>query len=43
MEASAILGMLEDALYNLLFVIDAIVSDDDRTMQSFFKHISKGA
>ena len=30
--------MLEDAFYNNLFIIDAIVSDNDRTMQDVLKH-----
>ena len=33
MEASAILKMVEDALYNHFFIIDVIFSDDDSTMQ----------
>ena len=32
MEASAFLKMVEDAFYNRFFIIDAIVSDDDRKM-----------
>ena len=43
MEASEILNMVEDALYNCFFIIDVIVSDDDRTMQAVLKHPSKGA
>ena len=43
MEASAILNMVEDELYNLFFIIDAIVSNDDRTMQAVLEHPSKGA
>ena len=42
MEASAILKMVEDALYNSLFIIDVIVSDDDSTMQAVLKHPSTG-
>ena len=42
MEASAILKMLEDAFYNHFFIIDDIVSDDDRTMQYLLKHPFKG-
>ena len=43
MEVSAILKMVEDALYNSFFIIDIIVSDDDSTMRSVLKHPSKGA
>ena len=43
MEASAILKVVEDALYNSFFIIDIIVSDDDSTMRSVLKHPSKGA
>ena len=32
MEASAILKMVEDALYNRFFIVDVIVSDDESTM-----------
>ena len=41
MEASAILKMVEYAFYNRFFIIDAIVSNDDRTMQAVLKHPSK--
>ena len=43
MEASAIMKMVEDALYNRLFIIDVIVSDDDSTIGAVLKHSSKGA
>ena len=43
MEASAILKLAEDALYNLFFIIDVIVSDDYRTMRAVLNHPSKGA
>ena len=43
MEASAILKMVEDAFYNLFFIIDAIVSDNGSTMWAVIKHQSKGA
>ena len=43
MNTSAILKMVEDALYNHLFIIDVIVSDDDSTMRAVLKHPSKGA
>ena len=43
MEASAILKMVEDALYNRFFIIGVIVSDDDSTMRDVIKHLSKGA
>ena len=42
MEASAILKMVEDALYNCFFIIDFIVSDYDNTMRAGLKHLSKG-
>ena len=32
MEASDILEMVEDALYNRFFLIDVIISNDDNTM-----------
>ena len=38
MGASAILKMVEDALYNIFFIIEIIVSDDDSTMQDVLKH-----
>ena len=38
MEASAILKMVEDELYNCVFIIDVIVRNDDSTMQAFLKH-----
>ena len=34
MEASAIMNMVEDALYNCFFIIDVIVSDDDSMKSS---------
>ena len=42
-EASAILKMVEDVLYNRFFIIDVIVRNDYRTMRAVFKHPSKGA
>ena len=42
MEASAILKMVEDALYNRFFIVDVIVSDDDSTIRSGLKHPSIG-
>ena len=38
MEASAILKMVEDALYNWFFIVDAIISDDDSTVRAVLKH-----
>ena len=38
MEASDILKMVEDAVYNQLFIIDVIVNDDDSTMQAVLKY-----
>ena len=38
MEASAILKIVEDALYNLFFIVDVIVSDDDSTMRYVLKN-----
>ena len=35
--------MVEDALYNILFIIDVIVSENDSTIQAVLKHPSKGA
>ena len=43
MEASAILNMVDDALYNRFFIIDVIVSNDDRTLQAVLKHPSKNS
>ena len=43
MEASAILKMVEDAFYNIFFIMDVIVSDDDSTIRDVLKHPSKGA
>ena len=33
--------MVEDAFYNRFFIIDVIVSDDNRTMRDVLKHPSK--
>ena len=41
METSKILRMIEDALYNLFFIIDVIVSDDDRKMRAVLKDPTK--
>ena len=35
--------MVEDALYNHLFIIDVIASDNDSTMRPVLKHLSIGA
>ena len=43
MDDSAILKMVEDAFYNLFFIVDVIVSDDDSTMRAVLKHPFKGA
>ena len=43
MEASTILKMVEDALYNRFFIIDVIVSDDDSTIRAVLEHPYKGA
>ena len=43
MKESAILKMVEDGLYNRFFVIGAIVSNDDSTMQDVLNHPYKGA
>ena len=42
MEASHILKMVEDAFYDRFFVIDVIVSDNDRTMRAVLNHSSIG-
>ena len=38
MEASAVLKMVEDALYDQFFIVDVLVSDNDSTMQAVLKH-----
>ena len=38
MEASAILKIVEDALYSTVFIVDIIASDDDSTMRAVLKH-----
>ena len=43
MEASAILKMVEDALYNRFFIIYVIVGNNDSTMRAVLKHPSKFA
>ena len=43
MEASAIMKMVEDALYYQIIIIDVIVSVNDRKIQYVLKHPSKGA
>ena len=42
MEASAILKMVEDALYNRFFIINVIVRDNYITMRAVIKHTSIG-
>ena len=42
METGVIIKMVEDLFCHLCFIIDAIISDDDRTMQAVIKHISRG-
>ena len=42
MEASDILKILEDELYDFFFIIDVIVSDDNSTMRVVLKHPSIG-
>ena len=43
MEASSILKMVEDELYNFFFIIDVIVRENDSTMRAVIKHPYKGA
>ena len=43
MEASAIMKMVEDALYNRFFIISVMVSKYDTTMRAVLRHPSKGA
>ena len=43
MEASAILKMVEDALYNKFIIIDVIVRFNDRKIKFVIKHPSKCA
>ena len=43
MEASSILKMVEDALYNRFFIIDIIVSNNDSTMRAVLKHTPESA
>ena len=40
MESDAIMKMVEDTFRHRCLIIDAIVSDDDRTMQDVIKHPS---
>ena len=42
MEASAILKMVDDALYNHFFIIDVIVSDGDSTLRDVLEHQAIG-
>ena len=42
MEAYAIMKMVEDELYNRLFIIDVIVNNDDSTIWAVLKHPYKG-
>ena len=42
MEVFDILNMVEDALYNLFFIIYSIVSDNDSTIRAVLKHPSIG-
>ena len=43
MEASAIMKMVEDTLYNRFYIIDAIDRDYDSTMRDVLNNPSKGA
>ena len=43
MEDSANMKMVEDAFYNFFLIIDVIVSNDESTLRSVFKHPYKGA
>ena len=43
MDASSILKMVEDALYNCFETIDVIVRNDESTLRSVLKHPYKGA
>ena len=43
MEASDILKMVEDAFYNRFFIVNVIISNDDKTMQAVLKHPLIGA
>ena len=43
MDAAEILKMVEDTLLDICFIIDAIISGDDITMQAVLKHPSIGA
>ena len=42
-EASTILNMVDDSLYNGFFIIDVIVSDDDSTIRAVLNHPYKCA
>ena len=42
MEASAIMKMVKDALYNRLFIIDLIVRNNDSTINAVLKNPYKG-
>ena len=43
MEASAILNIVEDALYDRFLIIGVIVSNNDGTMWDVLNHPSKGS
>ena len=43
MKAAEILKMVEDAFRDHCFIIDVIVSDNDRTMRSMLKHTLIGS
>ena len=43
MKTSAIMKMVEDALYNLFSIIDIIIREDDSTILAVIKHPYKGA
>ena len=42
MEASAILNMVEDALYNQFFIVDVIVINNGSTIRALLNHPSIG-
>ena len=43
MEAATILKMVEDALHDICFIIDVVVSENDSTMRAVIKHPPIGA
>ena len=43
MEADSIINMVEESFHYEFFIIDDIVSENDRTIKAVLKHVSRGS